>query len=135
MIKGFFPSAVSALCFIFDSLVPPSVPKCWVEGNEEKGGSVSLRCKSSQGSTPLSYVWNRESGGAMPSTATQGKPLNINISAHCFYGYFFLILLPFRFTERRAFHKEPYRQQCWNLCMSGKECSWPSAVQIFTECI
>ncbi|XP_076587455.1 V-set and immunoglobulin domain-containing protein 8b isoform X1 [Chaetodon auriga] len=52
-------------------MVPPSEPKCWVEGAEEKGGPVSLRCKSSQGSTPLNYVWRRESGGAMPSTATQ----------------------------------------------------------------
>ncbi|XP_068994429.1 V-set and immunoglobulin domain-containing protein 8b [Embiotoca jacksoni] len=52
-------------------MVPPSVPKCWVEGSEEKGGTISLRCKSSQGSIPLSYVWRRESGGAMPSTATQ----------------------------------------------------------------
>ncbi|XP_037632665.1 V-set and immunoglobulin domain-containing protein 8b [Sebastes umbrosus] len=50
-------------------LVPPSVPKCWVEGAEEKGGPVSLRCKSSQGSTPLSYTWRRESGGAIPPTA------------------------------------------------------------------
>ncbi|XP_044052974.1 V-set and immunoglobulin domain-containing protein 8b [Siniperca chuatsi] len=52
-------------------MVPPSVPKCWVEGGEEKGSPVSLRCKSSQGSTPLSYVWSRESGGAIPSTAKQ----------------------------------------------------------------
>lgn len=52
-------------------MVPPSVPKCWVEGGEEKGGTVSLRCKSSLGSTPLSYVWRRETGGAIPSTATQ----------------------------------------------------------------
>ncbi|XP_029998393.1 V-set and immunoglobulin domain-containing protein 8b [Sphaeramia orbicularis] len=52
-------------------MVPPSRPKCWVEGSEEKGGTVSLRCKSSQGSTPLSYSWTRESGGAMPPTATQ----------------------------------------------------------------
>ncbi|KAM7416330.1 hypothetical protein PAMA_018411 [Pampus argenteus] len=52
-------------------MVPPSVPKCWVEGAEERGGTVSLRCKSSQGSTPLSYMWKRESGGSMPSTATQ----------------------------------------------------------------
>ncbi|XP_041856634.1 V-set and immunoglobulin domain-containing protein 8b [Melanotaenia boesemani] len=54
-------------------MVPPSAPKCWVEGSEEKGGPVSLRCKSSQGSTPVSYVWSRESGGAMPSTATQNS--------------------------------------------------------------
>ncbi|KAK2902411.1 hypothetical protein Q8A73_012157 [Channa argus] len=54
-------------------MVPPSVPKCWVEGSEEKGGTVSLRCKSYEGSTPLKYLWTRESGGAMPSTATQNS--------------------------------------------------------------
>ncbi|KAG8012231.1 Coxsackievirus and adenovirus receptor-like protein [Nibea albiflora] len=52
-------------------MVPPSTPKCWVEGGEERGGTVSLRCKSSVGSTPLSYTWTRESGGSMPTTATQ----------------------------------------------------------------
>ncbi|XP_004072593.1 coxsackievirus and adenovirus receptor homolog [Oryzias latipes] len=52
-------------------MVPPSVPKCWVEGSEEKGGTVSLRCKSMKGSNPLSYTWKRETGGAMPTTATQ----------------------------------------------------------------
>lgn len=52
-------------------MVPPSEPKCWVEGTEEKGSSVFLRCKASEGSTPLSYVWIRESGGAIPATATQ----------------------------------------------------------------
>ncbi|KAG9354811.1 hypothetical protein JZ751_001524 [Albula glossodonta] len=52
-------------------MVPPSVPKCWVEGSEEIGGSVSLHCKSSQGSTPMTYTWRRESGGAIPATALQ----------------------------------------------------------------
>ncbi|XP_030272413.1 V-set and immunoglobulin domain-containing protein 8b [Sparus aurata] len=52
-------------------MVPPTAPKCWVEGGEEKGGPVSLRCKSSQGSSPLSYVWMRETGGSIPSTAVQ----------------------------------------------------------------
>lgn len=52
-------------------MVPPSAPKCWVEGGEERGGTVSLRCESSVGSTPLSYTWRRESGGVMPLTATQ----------------------------------------------------------------
>ncbi|XP_067250440.1 V-set and immunoglobulin domain-containing protein 8b isoform X1 [Chanodichthys erythropterus] len=51
-------------------LVRPSSPKCWVEGSEEKGGTVSLRCKSSQGSSPLKYAWTKE-GGNMPPTATQ----------------------------------------------------------------
>lgn len=65
----------------FVLLVPPSKPKCWVEGSEEKGGTVSLRCKSYQGSIPLSYVWTRETGGAMPATATQGKQPRVNPSA------------------------------------------------------
>ncbi|KAG7241414.1 hypothetical protein INR49_025614 [Caranx melampygus] len=54
-------------------MVPPSKPKCWVEGGEEKGGTVSLRCKSSKGSTPLTYTWSRESGGAIPATATHNQ--------------------------------------------------------------
>ncbi|XP_062307746.1 V-set and immunoglobulin domain-containing protein 8b [Osmerus eperlanus] len=52
-------------------MVPPSEPKCWVDSSEEKGTTVSLRCKSSEGSTPLKYVWKRESGGPIPPTATQ----------------------------------------------------------------
>lgn len=56
----------------FLSLVPPSKPKCWVEGGEERGGTVSLRCKSSKGSTPLTYTWSRETG-AIPTTATHSE--------------------------------------------------------------
>ncbi|CAN9513507.1 unnamed protein product [Ophioblennius macclurei] len=52
-------------------MVPPSTPKCWVEGGEEKGGDVSLRCKSSKGSIPINYAWKREDGSALPATATQ----------------------------------------------------------------
>uniref|UniRef100_A0A4W4FK47 V-set and immunoglobulin domain containing 8a n=1 Tax=Electrophorus electricus TaxID=8005 RepID=A0A4W4FK47_ELEEL len=44
----------------------PSVPKCWVEGNEAVGKPVSLHCKSDEGSAPLQYVWKRESGGPLP---------------------------------------------------------------------
>ncbi|XP_051949655.1 coxsackievirus and adenovirus receptor homolog [Xyrauchen texanus] len=51
-------------------LVRPSVPKCRMEGSEEKGGMVSLRCKSSQGSPPLKYAWTKESGN-IPPTAIQ----------------------------------------------------------------
>ncbi|XP_074526912.1 V-set and immunoglobulin domain-containing protein 8b [Halichoeres trimaculatus] len=52
-------------------MVRPSWPKCWVEGGEERGGTVSLRCKSSKGSAPLTYTWRRETGGTMPAKATQ----------------------------------------------------------------
>ncbi|XP_031426792.1 V-set and immunoglobulin domain-containing protein 8b [Clupea harengus] len=51
-------------------LVRPSVPKCWVEGSEERGGPVSLRCQSLQGSTPLTYTWRRGGGGSLPPTAS-----------------------------------------------------------------
>ncbi|XP_010874263.2 V-set and immunoglobulin domain-containing protein 8b [Esox lucius] len=54
-------------------MVHPSKPKCWVKGSEEKGSDVSLQCKSSVGSIPLLYVWTRESGGPMPTTATQNS--------------------------------------------------------------
>ncbi|XP_071014886.1 coxsackievirus and adenovirus receptor homolog [Oncorhynchus clarkii lewisi] len=54
-------------------MVPPSMPKCWVEGGEEKGSDVTLRCKSSVGSIPINYVWTRESGGAIPPTAAQNS--------------------------------------------------------------
>lgn len=63
--------------------VRPSPPKCWVEGSEEKGGTVSLRCKSSQGSSPLKYAWTKESGN-LPPTATQSEfpPVNAGLVQH-----------------------------------------------------
>uniref|UniRef100_W5NGV2 V-set and immunoglobulin domain containing 8b n=1 Tax=Lepisosteus oculatus TaxID=7918 RepID=W5NGV2_LEPOC len=51
-------------------MVRPSVPNCWVEGSQEEGSAVSLQCKSSQGSTPLTYNWFREGGGTLPPAAT-----------------------------------------------------------------
>lgn len=49
------------------------MPKCWVQSGEEVGGTVSLWCKSSEGSTPLIYKWIKENGEALPSTAFQSK--------------------------------------------------------------
>ena len=101
----------SRLCvqLFFLSLAPPSVPKCWVEGSEEKGGSVSLRCKSYKGTIPLTYVWRRESGGAMPSTATQGKKPKIKRPAHSFFNvknyvcwFFIFFFFSFNKTQRLA---------------------------------
>ncbi|KAM9475096.1 V-set and immunoglobulin domain-containing protein 8b isoform 1-T3 [Clarias gariepinus] len=52
-------------------LVKPSVPKCWVQNGEEIGSTVSLACKSSEGSIPIIYTWTKENGAAMPPTASQ----------------------------------------------------------------
>lgn len=71
------------LFFFWFLSVRPSPPKCWVEGSEEKGGTVSLRCKSSQGSSPLKYAWTKESGN-LPPTATQSEfpPVNTGLVQH-----------------------------------------------------
>ncbi|GCB61541.1 hypothetical protein scyTo_0011327 [Scyliorhinus torazame] len=55
-------------------LVRPSKPMCSVEGSQEIGKDVILKC-SSEGTPPITYFWTRE-GSSMPSTAvadiTQG---------------------------------------------------------------
>ncbi|KTF71751.1 hypothetical protein cypCar_00045199, partial [Cyprinus carpio] len=63
-------------------LVRPSPPKCWVEGSEEKGGTVSLRCKSSQGSSPLKYAWTKESGNLPPTAAQNPQTGELLIRNH-----------------------------------------------------
>ncbi|XP_010892285.1 V-set and immunoglobulin domain-containing protein 8a [Esox lucius] len=63
-------------------LVRPSVPKCWLEGEEVVGEDISLRCNSSQGSTPLNYAWRRDTG-PIPATATQNHVTGVlSISNH-----------------------------------------------------
>ncbi|KAI1905008.1 hypothetical protein AGOR_G00011530 [Albula goreensis] len=49
----------------------PSVPKCWAEGSESIGGTVSLHCKSSQGSAPLKYLWTKEGRPVTHASVTQ----------------------------------------------------------------
>ncbi|XP_015193038.1 CXADR-like membrane protein isoform X2 [Lepisosteus oculatus] len=55
-------------------LVKPSKPRCWKEGTPEEGGSVKLSCKSSDGSDPIKYRWERVLGngknvGKLPQQA------------------------------------------------------------------
>ncbi|XP_069016323.1 V-set and immunoglobulin domain-containing protein 8a [Embiotoca jacksoni] len=64
-------------------MVKPSVPKCWVEGMELVGEVVSLHCESARGSTPLKHTWRRESGGPVPTAATQNSATGeLKISNH-----------------------------------------------------
>ncbi|XP_068614531.1 coxsackievirus and adenovirus receptor homolog [Brachionichthys hirsutus] len=64
-------------------MAKPSVPKCWVEGEELVGEAVSLHCKSETGSTPLSYEWRRESQGPHPAPVKQtGTTGELKISNH-----------------------------------------------------
>uniref|UniRef100_H2M9U1 Ig-like domain-containing protein n=1 Tax=Oryzias latipes TaxID=8090 RepID=H2M9U1_ORYLA len=54
-------------------MVKPSVPECWLQGEQLFGEDVSLHCQSAKGSTPLRYTWRRESMGPMPAAATQNS--------------------------------------------------------------
>uniref|UniRef100_A0A667XTY0 Ig-like domain-containing protein n=1 Tax=Myripristis murdjan TaxID=586833 RepID=A0A667XTY0_9TELE len=40
-------------------LVKPSKPRCWMDGKLLEGSDVKLSCKSSDGSDPISYKWER----------------------------------------------------------------------------
>ncbi|XP_040390520.1 CXADR-like membrane protein isoform X3 [Cygnus olor] len=37
----------------------PSKPKCWLEGELSEGKDLSLQCRSSSGTAPISYRWQR----------------------------------------------------------------------------
>ncbi|XP_067103010.1 CXADR-like membrane protein [Osmerus mordax] len=55
-------------------LVKPSKPRCWMDGKLLEGSDVKLSCKSSDGSDPISYKWERvldkgKSVGKLPPLA------------------------------------------------------------------
>ncbi|KAM6945956.1 CXADR-like membrane protein [Aplochiton taeniatus] len=41
-------------------LVKPSKPRCWMDGKLLEGSDVKLSCKSSDGSEPISYKWQKD---------------------------------------------------------------------------
>ncbi|CAN2388093.1 CXADR-like membrane protein, partial [Pristimantis euphronides] len=45
---------------ILKILVKPSEPTCWIEGEQIAGRNVTLHCKSTAGSQPMIYQWQRE---------------------------------------------------------------------------
>ncbi|XP_031429431.1 CXADR-like membrane protein [Clupea harengus] len=55
-------------------LVKPSKPRCWMEGRLLEGSDVKMSCKSSDGSDPIHYKWERvldkgKSAGKLPPLA------------------------------------------------------------------
>lgn len=58
--------------------VKPSKPRCWMDGKLLEGSDVKLSCKSSDGSDPIHYKWERvldkgKSLGKLPNLALIGK--------------------------------------------------------------
>uniref|UniRef100_A0AAQ6A0I7 Ig-like domain-containing protein n=1 Tax=Amphiprion ocellaris TaxID=80972 RepID=A0AAQ6A0I7_AMPOC len=41
-------------------LAKPSKPRCWMEGKLLEGGDVKMSCKSTDGSDPIYYKWERK---------------------------------------------------------------------------
>ncbi|XP_018424345.1 PREDICTED: V-set and immunoglobulin domain-containing protein 8 [Nanorana parkeri] len=57
--------------------VLPSPPRCSIEGDQSKGKDVTLKCRSDEGSPPLSYVWKKIAGPANPAVPVLNlRPLN-----------------------------------------------------------
>ncbi|KAG9480756.1 hypothetical protein GDO78_010167 [Eleutherodactylus coqui] len=46
----------------------PSNPQCYIEGDHTKGSDVVLKCKSSEGTPPLTYRWEKIAGPSNPVT-------------------------------------------------------------------
>lgn len=65
------------------STVKPSKPRCWMEGKLLEGGDVKMSCKSTDGSDPIHYKWERvlDKGkyiGKLPPLALLGMYAYIN---------------------------------------------------------
>lgn len=63
---------------VSSSTVKPSKPRCWMEGRLLEGSDVKLSCKSSDGSDPIQYKWERvldkgKSVGKLPPLALIGE--------------------------------------------------------------
>ncbi|KAG2456481.1 CXAR protein, partial [Polypterus senegalus] len=40
-------------------IVKPSTPRCYIEGTPENTRDITLKCLSSEGTTPMSYLWSK----------------------------------------------------------------------------
>uniref|UniRef100_A0A8C5MU21 Ig-like domain-containing protein n=1 Tax=Leptobrachium leishanense TaxID=445787 RepID=A0A8C5MU21_9ANUR len=48
--------------------VPPTNPRCWIEGDQTEGKDVTLKCTTEGATGPLTYSWEKTSGPANPKT-------------------------------------------------------------------
>uniref|UniRef100_A0A8C0YIB9 V-set and immunoglobulin domain containing 8b n=1 Tax=Cyprinus carpio carpio TaxID=630221 RepID=A0A8C0YIB9_CYPCA len=110
-------------------LVRPSPPKCWVEGSEEKGGTVSLRCKSSQGSSPLKYAWTKESGNLPPTAAQNPQTGELLIRNHSdsYTGRYLCEVSNEVGTERCTYALQAYNRRMLQLLIVAREAVTPAS--------
>ncbi|KAM5129097.1 coxsackievirus and adenovirus receptor-like [Mantella aurantiaca] len=57
--------------------VSPSHPHCEIEGDQTYGKDVTLKCRSAEGTPPMSYTWKKIAGPTNPAMPVLNmKPLN-----------------------------------------------------------
>ncbi|KAM5180790.1 coxsackievirus and adenovirus receptor [Mantella aurantiaca] len=70
--------------------VKPAKTRCFIEGKQEIGNDLTLNCGSKEGSSPLSYAWQKISGlEKLPTTATldsTGSVLSVKNASQEFSG-------------------------------------------------
>lgn len=56
------------------STVKPSKPRCYTESSTQEGKDIVLKCKSSEGSSPLKYSWEKTSDSKLlPASSVMGE--------------------------------------------------------------
>lgn len=70
-----FSLSLSVHLFLFVCVsVRPSKPRCSIEGSPYVGNDVVLRCKSTDGTSPIQYAWVKTSDSKLlPANAVLGK--------------------------------------------------------------
>lgn len=62
------------LSCVFSSTVKPSKPRCYTDSSTQEGKDVVLKCKSSEGSGPLKYSWEKTSDSKLlPASSVMGE--------------------------------------------------------------
>ncbi|XP_066455206.1 coxsackievirus and adenovirus receptor isoform X2 [Eleutherodactylus coqui] len=75
---------------ILNVYIKPANTRCYTEGRQEIGQDLSLKCNAKEGSSPLTYTWQKISGlEKLPPNAVAdatGGTLNIKNASHEFSG-------------------------------------------------
>ncbi|KAG9263234.1 coxsackievirus and adenovirus receptor homolog [Astyanax mexicanus] len=61
-------------------MVRPSKPRCSIEGSAQVGSEVMLKCKSTDGTSPLQYIWEKTNGNKLLPASAVLDPVGGTIS-------------------------------------------------------
>ncbi|KAH0624901.1 hypothetical protein JD844_032796, partial [Phrynosoma platyrhinos] len=58
-------------------LEKPTDTRCYIEGSQEIGTDVILKCKSQEGTPVINYYWTRTTGTELPATSSQNPDTGV----------------------------------------------------------